>query len=236
MQCAKLIMMDGWQIKKDYPFSIQQKELKMKNFKKGMTIKEVTLSILIVSIIAIAALIIFIGQYKTSTLEAQIKKTFSTLNNAESNARTMGTYWSSWGLRKDGTAGWDSINDEYDFYNNYLKPFTIKLKLKEMNGKLYAKFTDGTFMNITADECINFHVDINGRKGRGQYGKDKFIFDYCPQKLQETRHVEEIIPHGLKKNTTRTEAIQMCKKSKEYCGIIIYMDGWQVSKDYPVKL
>lgn len=208
----------------------------MKKFKKGMTIKEVTISILIVSIIAIAALIIFIGKYKTSTLEAQIKKSFNTINNAEINARTMGTYWTQWGIRPDGTVGWNSIDDEYDFFNNYLKPYTIKLKTKEINGRLYAKFTDGTFMNITAGECINFHVDINGTKGRGKYGVDKFIFDYCPYKLNDTHHVEEIIPHGLKKNTKRMEAVQMCKKDNKYCGMVIYMDGWQISKDYPVKL
>ena len=207
----------------------------MKDFKKGMSIKEVTISILIVSIIAIAALIIFIGKYKTSTLEAQIKKSFNTLNNAEINAKTMGTYWTQWGV-KNGSVSWDSIDDEYDFFNNYLKPYTEKLKLKETNGKLFAKFTDGTFMNITAGECINFHVDINGTKGRGKYGVDKFIFDYCPYKLSETHHVEEIIPHGLTKNMTRAEAIKMCKKNNEYCGMVIYFDGWQVPKDYPIKL
>ena len=208
----------------------------MKKFKKGMTIKEVTISILIICIVAVAALIIFIDKYKTSTLEAQIKKSFNTLNNAEINAQTMGTYWSQWGVNKDGVIEWNGIDDEYDFFNNYLKPYTIKLKTKEINGRLYAKFTDGTFMYLTADECINFHVDINGTKGRGKYGIDKFVFDYCPQNLADTRHVEEIIPHGLTKTTTKAEAIQMCKKDNKYCGMVIYMDGWQISKDYPVKL
>lgn len=208
----------------------------MKNFKKGMSIKEVTLSILIVGIITTAALIIFIGKYKTSTLEAQLKKAFSTLNNAATNANTMGTYWSSWGLTRDGSVGWNSTQDEQDFYDNYLKPYTIKLKTKEINGVLYAKFTDGMSINLTQGECVNFHVDINGRKGTGRYGVDKFVFDYCPNKLHETHYVEEIIPHGLKRNMTRTEALQMCKEDKKYCGMVIYMDSWKVSKDYPVSL
>lgn len=208
----------------------------MKKFKKGFSIKEVTLSILIVSIIATFALIIFIDKYKTSTIEAQIKKAFSTLNLAALNANTMGNNWTQWGHKPDGSIGWDSIEDEYAFYETYMKPYVQKLKTKEKDGILYAKFTDGSFMHLTYDECINFHVDINGNKGTSRYGFDKFVFDLCPYNLKETHYTDEIVPHGLKKGTTRAEAIQMCKESKEYCGMVIYMDSWKISKDYPHKI
>lgn len=65
-------------------------------------------------------------------------------------------------------------------------------------------------------------VDINGTKAPNEFGKDVFIFGIDTSK--GTLYVQG------------TSSIELCKNSTNFCGALIYNNGWKVPEDYPIRL
>lgn len=209
----------------------------MKNKKKkGMTLTEIMIAVAVIGIIAVIAIPILSERYRIGEIESRLKKGFSTLNQAAMNAQAVGEDWGLWSKADGGKPNWQNLDDEYYFFNNYLKPYVSRLKVEGYwNSYVTAYLADGSRLWIGKGGCLDLHVDINGDKGPDEYGVDIHIFNYCPES-NTTMETGKLIPYAPKNITTREQALELCKSDRMKCAKLIMMEGWKIPKDYPYSI
>ena len=206
--------------------------------KKGFTLAEVLITITIIGIIAAVSIPILSQKYRKAEIESRLKKSYSTLSQAANNARAVGYDWGLWGETATGKPNWSNTDDEYYFFNNYLRPYVSTLKVEGYwNSYVTAYFTDGSRLWVGSGGCIDLHVDINGDKGPDEYGVDIHLFSYCPKVQEKNYEIDRLIPYAKKDVVTREQALDLCKSSDGMqCAKLIMMDGWKIKDDYPFSI
>ena len=205
--------------------------------KKGLTLPEIMVTVAVIGIIAVIAIPILSERYRIGEIESRLKKAYSTLNQAALNAQAVGEDWGQWSKIANGTPNWSNTDDEFYFFNNYLKPYVSRLKVeKYWNSYVTAYLADGARLWLGKGGCIDIHVDINGDKGPDEYGVDIHIFNYCPDVLSNTYETGKLIPYAQKHITTREQALELCKSNNMQCAKLIMMEGWHIPKDYPYSI
>lgn len=220
--------------------------------KKGFTLSEVLITLVIIGIIAaITVPTIFASIRKNESIE-RLKKTYSTLNQAINLSI----------LDNGPIDTWDKINSSEEFSKTYLEPYLSTMGKK---GYISYEYTTLNKIPITYD-CYSFYlndgteiiidnvssggginevfisipimVDINGKSKPNIVGRDLFVFqiqtfDY----IKSETTTNYFAPVGG--NWSREEVINDetfgCKKSSYgmTCAALIMKDQWQMTKDYP---
>lgn len=113
-------------------------------------------------------------------------------------------------------AAWHHTNNDYVW----------KLNNGACIGFAYGRNWDWDGTNTNAR---TFVIDVNGEgKGPNTLGKDIYLFEFMPD--------GRIVPAGF--NLTDDEARNhwcRCNNTGEYCALLIYKNGWNFPKDYPLN-
>ena len=123
-----------------------------------------------------------------------------------------------------------------EIFNQYLAPY-IKTVQKQQDTSPMITFADGSTIDMTKGNCIDFNFDLNGSKKPNEYGRD--IFDYL---LCDSNYNEQYLgkdkyfgPHSQANliQRGRDSALQSCKTNPETCGVLLLIDNFEFKKDYP---
>lgn len=226
-----------------------------KNCSNGFTLAEVLITLGIIGVVAALTIPTLIQNHKKKVTVTQLKSTYSILTQAVDSAK----------IEHGDISTWDFELDNADFAKKYVLPYlkvvkTIsgldnawRLKTLSKNG------TDTVFISwahnpddlvyiisngagITVKHFLDLRmdivVDINGAKGPNEIGTDGFVFEFSKANNQ-------IVPVGITKDRNtllNNSGGYGCIRENNaqyyqgtYCGALIMMDGWQISKEYPWK-
>ncbi len=233
--------------------------------KKGFTLAEVLITLVIIGVIAAITIPSLIAKYQKEQFVSQYKKAFNTVAQAIQMSQAVNGQLDSW--------DYENISTLPEFSEKYLVPYfrIIKNCKTELNRDCFANVTykylngnnwfnpnkteryrfvlnDGMSVYIasysqtgcitTPTNCFSLWVDINGKKGPNQAGRDFFGFSAFP-------FVNKIVPDGTMKypsiyhpetktyeRQTKEEILEnSCGATKNGagCGALIILDGYQMN-------
>ena len=200
--------------------------------KKGFTLSEVLITLVIIGVIAAITIPTIIAGSRKSEYSARLKKFYSTLTQAQSRAQASGQGWDIW---------CEDTNNSYgptrEFALNYLLPYISSTKHGVENSVYTIHMADGTSFYLVKEQCIHFIYDVNSYKKPNVYGRDKYRFTYCPDSIDKS--IVQLQPgvliaySGTTEKKTRAQAMSACKSSPNTCSTLLMMDGWIYKSDYP---
>ncbi len=92
-------------------------------------------------------------------------------------------------------------------------------------------FADGSIMYLWAGSAMDILIDVNGKKGPNEDGRDCFKFMHYPK-----QKVKPYIVSGGRAHN-REKALDVCKRYKAECmPLIMNFDNWEFKDDYPYRL
>ena len=141
----------------------------------------------------------------------------------------------------DDTAASMNYDEAVRFWNKYFAPYIKTLRIEkgtgEDSGKALVYLADGTSFSIWNGGCITMVFDTNADKSPNKLGSDRFGFNFCHKKAEQTRYLGKNInfgPFGLNDVNSRKEALSLCEKSPANCGtLLIKYDNYEFKDDYP---
>lgn len=135
-----------------------------------------------------------------------------------------------------------------DWYDTYLRPYFKTVRADKTKYGVEVAFPDGSGMLIEKDGCaagtVCTHVVYCVQYKYCEEIKDKghiyllpdakhtFLFytSGVPSEVYEYKEDGSMV--GLT-NYDRETALTSCKKGKRNCTRLLYMDNWEIKKDYP---
>ncbi len=207
--------------------------------RKGFTLAEVLIALVIIGIIAAITVPVIMQNTKRVEYSSRIKKFYSMLSNAATKAKADGNDWGEWaentGSAADLTSG--STDGGKNFAQTYLTPYLIYYKTEQINAYYYIYLNDGSYFYLYKGGCIDFIFDLNGDKKPNTEGRDIFRFLYCPNALSASwKQTGMVIPYLQKSTTSRDDALTLCKSEAMYCSGLLSFDNWEFKDDYPYRL
>lgn len=218
--------------------------------KKGFTLAEVLITLGIIGVVAAMTLPALINNYKKQQTVNQLKKAYSEISQvfqrAEADHETMDT-WNFSGYQ----AGYTRASY---FAENYFLPYIKNIKIcspatancftptasttNNFNNSVAAITPSGYSFLMWLDKNNMggwIYVDINGPNQRpNEENKDifriKFVFKDGNVSINNNSTKKGVWFHGMQyiPEKTREELIE-----NNYCGALIMLDGWQISRDNP---
>ena len=233
-----------------------------KSCKKGFTLAETLITLVIIGIIAaITVPTLIIGHQKEEALD-KIKKAYSTLQQTKNQAIMENGQPKTWTMANGNT--WENARD---FSETYIVPYLsviyrcplnsnetrCRYKIYGLNKQQYSfsatnyKFylADGTLLYVFAqsdnnNKGVQILFDINGSKKPNIVGRDVFKIEYWLISNKSTRQsqVNNITPAyaGYDRATLLgTGNNEYCNKQKIglACLAVIMKDSWTFQPDYP---
>lgn len=214
--------------------------------KRAFTLAEVLITLGIIGIVAAITIPTLIQNHQKQVTVNKLKKVYTTLNNALTKAEAE--YGDREGWRFDSS---DTVDcDGLDVYCKYLRGNLKVIKDVDCDRRTNAKIVlaDGT--TIAPENYITplggmsdiIRVDLNGATGPNKDGHDQFLFvnsikygfaplGFCDQKVSEWGY-----KYCIAAETGDREQVKQAgcnENSQAYCGALIMLDNWQISKDYP---
>lgn len=221
---------------------------------KAFTLAEILITLGIIGIVAALILPTVIANYQKKKAATQLKKSYTRLAEAIRLSELQNgdkEYWIY------------ALNGENFFNTYLSKFMTIKkVTIKDSNLTYYlingnpctenyctklsyiGVLADGSSVIVSDTNYISngkfVAIDINGLKGPNTCGKDYFPF--------AIHYKYGLIPFGYKdfgygyqqfgdfdRNIITGNNIHACNKDQggQWCGALIMMDGWEISRDYP---
>ena len=215
---------------------------------KSFTLSEVLISLVIIGIIAAITVPIMINQYQKVKVANQVKKLYSTFNQAIRLAETENGQFSSW--------EYENMEELFDKYiSKHINSIQIERNLHVTgyctNGVLFV-FQDGSqaicgFATCAADRCETGKQPYACLMSpSGTYGWNN-LHAQAPHSgyTKPTRQMFWFILHDdgtltpPYMNKPRDEIIQACKSPGYYgsgyiaCSTLLMKDGWEIKSDYP---
>jgi len=212
--------------------------------KKAFTLAEVLITLGIIGVVAALVMPSLIANYRKQQTISQLKKVYSTLNNAMRMSEAENGDYASWDVASD-------IGIQ-NYFDKYWKPY---FNITEICQKSYCwyssdvpwfdydgnpnttgagtnsygvsfKLADGTMINLRAlagNASVSnlVIVDLNGAKSPNTFGKDVFFFERTPQ--------NGVMPYGYDQSDDDVDT--NCATSGGYCGAKIIREGWQINYD-----
>ena len=133
------------------------------------------------------------------------------------------------GYKTIGEAGYPvyhKADGSVDAHNlNLLNKYHYVLEFA--NGMTIFVYMNSTTIPEPMKTHILLYVDVNGKKGPNVFGRDLFM-------AQITSQTGRFEWYGQSKS--RSELIDSCKTKNYDCGALIQSDGWEIKKDYPIKI
>ncbi len=213
--------------------------------KKGFTLSEVLITLVIIGIIAGLTVPVLIQYHKRVETAAKLKKAYSAISQAIKLAEVEeGIPSLQW--KNKNNRFYNSDNIWFNYISKYLPTTEVTYDAGfDSKGILYT-FNDGTAISYlgTCGYASGFEVDINGLKGPNEAGRDRFKFClnrgiHVPKDFPNAKPFEPAKSENLLRQLTpptREELLSDCKKYANYCAALIMNDGWEIKSDYPHKL
>lgn len=226
--------------------------------KKAFTLAEVLITLAIIGIAAALTVPTLVQHYKQLEVVTKLQRVYSLVNQAVLLSEIdNGNSWDEVQSFSYQTA---TYNEVKDWYNKYLNKYLKSLKLEQYktsdtgelgpdnslpNEDLLVYLADGSILKIRNNlRDISFYINQDALN-KPIKGKNVFNFRFTPySNLEPTDKYmknKKFEPYIWDWDGTRENLINDpdfgCSNSlnKSYCTKLIQYDGWQISKDYPVK-
>ena len=204
--------------------------------KRGFTLSEVLITLVIIGVIAAITIPNVIANSRRQESSAKLKKAYSVLCQASIKSKAMGDDWEIWAESASNAPEPDKADTAEKFSNQYLLPYLNYMKTEKKDNKFYVYLTDGMNLFVWFGGCVDIGVDLNGDKKPNTWGIDQFDFLYCPYS-QPDRINGRIAPSFYTaRKITREEALNRCKFIPHECTALLSMDNWEFKEDYPYKI
>ena len=204
--------------------------------RKGFTLAEVLITLGIIGIIAALTIPNVTAHYRKKTVEAKLKKFYTTINQAVKLSEAQNgdaVYWD--------VPDMSSYDASEQWYKQYLDKYIKSLDIKRNVGDytIWVELPDGCGFGIRFSSKESTYFDVyfypNSKVKIGidnsiNCGKKYFTFQYIPGK--------GFLPYGFShyKNLKRDDLIDDCMNMKNSCTTLLMLDNWEIKDDYPHKI
>lgn len=225
---------------------------------KAFTMSEVLITLGVVGIVAAMTLPGVIEGYQKVQTVNQLKKVYSTMQQALQKAE----------VDHEHVEFWDFSLQSNKFFETYIKPY-YKILHEYNNNNFpsseykitctrggncngYGAFNSANKIILNDGTLLAFYpyqgaegkvggftiiVDLNGLKLPNRYGRDVFMFSAQPKLGIQPYGVGVIMGGANNLNYNRTYLLQgqtrSCKFDGIFCAALIMTDNWEIKKDYP---
>ncbi len=217
--------------------------------KSAFTLAEVLITLGIIGVVAALTIPSLLENYEKRTTATAVKKAYSELNQALTNAEVEYGDMQNWDYPQS-----QLYKDNENFVKKYITPYYKGVTMMREGidptwgtgvSGVGANFksSNGTIFSIRAITDKKFYVliDINGLKKPNQMGTDMFYFD---------TDTGALMPSGWRTGLTREMILngpgtELCKQlandnephifARHGCTALLMIDGWEFKKDYPWK-
>ena len=232
----------------------------------AFTLAEVLITLGIIGVVAAMTLPVLTANYRKSVIETRLAKFYSVINQAimqsevENGSRL---YWNRMEVRnQDDVVTTEGISPK-EWYETYLKKYLKTLKVEEsgtIERRFDVYFTDGSMVSFSGSGWVFFpyakdYATIEKESGDGLSFEDidresagtksfNFLFRAydSSNKYLYKKGVEPYILRGWDgtRESLFTNSAIGCQKNvsntRAYCTALIFLNGWKIPKDYPLKL
>ena len=238
--------------------------------KSAFTLAEVLITLGVIGVVAAMTLPTLIKNYQQHETVNRLKETYSILYNAVRMSETENGLLESWEIPDANDWGANAYTYGKTFFEQYLKPYIKVVKeCKYLSNECWADeyirpnnsvteyfsassnqsysiiLANGSIIGIwPRDTGCQLYIDLNGKKGPNQIGKDAFniIISKIPINnigygIYDKSGIY-FIGQGFDRTTLTSSTERGCSKKAttyagSYCGALIMHDGWKIEKDYP---
>lgn len=206
--------------------------------KNAFTLAEVLITLGIIGVIAALTIPNLIANHKKQVVISRLKKAISTIGQANQFAQAK------YGTTERENFQANNPDDAIEQFNKYYTPFINISRVEKGTKGAFGYLHDGTafyfrktaatpettpWANTYLFLCINHKVCENYDENDLFYHQGKDVF---------TLYASGKVPAYIFKFADRNRIISGCadKRDIEACSALIFLDGWQIKDDYPIKL
>ena len=212
--------------------------------KAAFTLAEVLITLGIIGVVAAMTMPTLIANYQKQVATTRLKKFYTTYSQAYNQSKNDNYDIDGADILKNGL----NSTQMMDWYDTYLRPYFKTVRADKTKYGVEVAFPDGSGMLIEKDGCaagtVCTHVVYCVQYKYCEEIKDKghiyllpdakhtFLFytSGVPSEVYEYKEDGSMV--GLT-NYDRETALTSCKKGKRNCTRLLYMDNWEIKKDYP---
>ena len=210
----------------------------------AFTLAEVLITLGIIGVVAAMTMPTLIANYQKQVATTRLKKFYTTYSQAYNQSKNDNYDIDGADILKNGL----NSTQMMDWYDTYLRPYFKTVRADKTKYGVEVAFPDGSGMLIEKDGCaagtVCTHVVYCVQYKYCEEIKDKghiyllpdakhtFLFytSGVPSEVYEYKEDGSMV--GLT-NYDRETALTSCKKGKRNCTRLLYMDNWEIKKDYP---
>jgi len=228
--------------------------------KCAFTLAEVLITLGIIGVVAAITLPILVQNYQKKVTVERLKQTYSILSQAIKMSEIDNGLVEEWNIPTESNAYEHGKQFSEQYINPYIKKVKVcKTAMKCHGEKTYllsgheANYDTSRYYIILNNAIvlqiwprstwIQFTVDINGKQKPNVVGKDIFLLALTKNDISSSiigKNIKKgslsFYGQGFDRNYLKTSGYP-CAKSGTfagvYCGALIFLDGWQIAKDYP---
>ena len=222
----------------------------------AFTLAEVLITLGVIGIVAAMTLPSMIVKYQKKQAAVQLKKAYTTLNQAIICSEADNGPLSEWSINQPILDGNDTdyakkaleylqpclngavikyaYNSSALLYRN--KPVKNFMGVNSGGAPLSRYFmvlNDGMVISVSHINWVGivplFQVDINGAKGPNIFGKDVFNFMIQDKKYLTGQNYSRL----TKEKILEKRCCKTCNTRGEECSVVIMEDGWEIKDYYP---
>ena len=225
--------------------------------KKGFTLAEVLIAIVVIGLVAMLTVPMIVQNYKKRVATTRLKKFYSTMQQAialsEIENHSVETWQRAGRDVKNSEGEYDysaNAQSAYDFFMKYLAPYMNYVKAVQTPEKqvstenMSVYLADGSVIIFHNGGCVDLYYDINGEAKPNARGRDIFVFAICEDKnrhkyLAGQKFGALVYLFSMTTMTSfsdRATALENCKSQATYCAALLMFDDFEFKDDYPYKL
>lgn len=223
--------------------------------KIAFTLAEVLITLGIIGVVAAMTIPTLMANHRKKVVETKLEKIYSVMNQAINLTNAEYGDVTNWiidcGSSNSPTC---SINEVENWFNSTIGKHLETLKTGKTKNKtddiLLIYLKDGSILGVTNYIYDMFFYVNSDAINNARSGKNYFLFRFNPILLshQNNEEAQKDLKYSLKPtfepysnywNGTREQLIDghsfSCAQNHAFCAKLIQYDGWEISKDYPVK-
>ncbi len=228
----------------------QQEELKHGMTNKAFTLAEVLITLGIIGVVAALTLPTLISNHRQKEVVTKLEKIYTVMNQAVLLAEVENGDLADWYPDCGPSSAYTcSADDVMKWYNQYLAKHlnttkVVKSTKRTDNIELY--FPDGSILCISPWVSDMYFLINEKALDNPISGRNGFTFNFAYNKAENNAQWASVKGKkfelyswnwdGTREGLLTTVNGYGCGEAKNaYCGKLIQYDGWQISKDYPLK-
>ena len=245
------VSLDPTHLKNYYCKSATHVDYSNNTRRAAFTLAEILITLGIIGVVSALTIPVFVNKYQKQITATRLEHAYSVLYQAIKMSEAENGSEENWEVGDASSDG--SVTTTKNFVEKYINPYLKTIHYDtfasssaayeygyyDKNGQYVGTksnthysivLANGTYLHFNADynlsKNISVRIDINGKQKPNILGRDTFVANVYPK-------------FGLKgTGTSKEELIKKCSKPdnlnhKEYCGAIIQLDGWRITKNYP---